>query len=1211
MTREEETELDALPRGVEFAREMSGHSGWIGRIAWSPNGQILATPSWDHTIRLWDVYTGKCLRELKGHKGGVVCTAFDQNNLLLASGSYDNNVKLWDTESGRLLRTLKGHIGGVNSVCFDPQGHNLASGSDDGTVIIWEATSGKLLRRLEGHRGAVFSIVYDPHGRTLITSSEDETVRIWALSTGRQLRRLKGHGDSITSISIDSHGKVLATGSDDTTINLWDVGSGKLLRTLEGHTSIVHSVAFSADCRVLASKGLDSSIRLWCVETGSYLASIEQTSSSETLPSLIFHPQLPILASVSSERRGYYERDTDRLIHVWNLDFDLLLSQAKKAVIYTSVKVVLVGESNVGKSYLAHRIATDRCPRKGSINSTHGMKFWPMAPEDLSPNSVAPEGQLRDVVLWDMGGQDEYRLVHQLFLRDTTLALVLFDPTRGRTAFEEIEAWNKRLEKQLDGRSAIKLLVGAKQDKPSDTIDRNEVNRLCCECGFSNYYETSSISGRGVPELRTAMANAIDWEALGQTSRPELFQRIRDEIEELRKEGEVILHVSDLQRKLRGKTSKKEEAKAIDAVTEQLAKQGLIARSHVSTGERVLVLQVQEIERYAGSLIIAARNNIRGVPALELRAISRPDFILPGISTDSRLPRNQERPVLECTVELLLEHGICFQHEGLLIFPSLFNSSSLAKDIELSHSVSLYYDFSGAIDNIYASLVAWLVLAQNFGRVRLWADRAEFEVKDGGLCGLRKVTRPGGFAHIDVYFEINTPMEKQKLFICFVEEHLNQNGVEIQEHLAIKCQCGHQFPEETLRQRIARGDKDVGCPLCDKRHNLAEGASISRVKNPMLNQKTWAIKTEVEKRRHRSTEQAVRVMETSAQTKVSDVPIRLLHLSDLHFDAKTPVAARLQWLLDDLKQESGLGIKELDYLVITGDFTNKACTEGFEKAYEFVSGLTQEFCLSAERCVFVPGNHDMTDLVDAYVRKKSSIGLSEGEWFNEGRIILARDPLKYQLRFKPFSDGLFHKFLQLPYPAEYAEQGMAIPFWDSGIQFLALNSCWQIDEFHRKRSGVNVEAVARVLNMAQKQENEARESGVFMPDRPLLRIALWHHAVAGPEQMKDVDFLGNLQKNGVKMALHGDIHEMRSDLVGYFHEKKIHVVGSGSFGARAVDRPEASPCLYNVIEISRDLGSARVHTRRQTKADGPWDGWHEWSDPDGGNGRVPFYDIKM
>jgi predicted MPP superfamily phosphohydrolase len=653
------------------------------------------------------------------------------------------------------------------------------------------------------------------------------------------------------------------------------------------------------------------------------------------------------------------------------------------------------------------------------------------------------------------------------------------------------------------------------------------------------------------------------------------------------------------------------EERAVRAVTEQLATQGVIACSRVSTGEPVLVLQVEEIERYGGSLIVAARNNPRGVPALELRAIAQADFSLPGIAQKERLPRDQERPVLECTVQLMLEHGVCFQHEGLLVFPTLFAGApaTAAADAKLPHAVSLYYDFAGAIDNIYASLVAWLVLARDFGRVRLWSDRAELEVRDGGLCGLRKVARPGGFAHVDVYFEAETPEEQRQQFISFVEDHLARHGVEIYEHVAIKCVCGHEFAEETLRQRIARGDKDVVCPVCETRHSLSEGAAEARKRDPKIREHTWALRTRIEKLREKITRLAVQVLET-AQAKPATGPIRLLHLSDLHFTAATPVPVRLQWLLDDLKQPSGLGFKELDYLVISGDFTDKGCAEGFERAYEFVSGLTAEFGLSAERCIFVPGNHDVVDRLDAYTRRKDAAGLEPEEWFQEGKLVMARDPEKYPLRFKPFSDGFFHKFLQRPYPTDYAEQGMSIPFWETGIQFLTLNSCWQIDEFHLKRAGIRPAAVANAIKQAQKQEEGARKTGQLAKDKPLLRIAVWHHPVSGPEQMQDTDFLGHLQNSGVKIALHGDAHQVQRDLIGRGHDKGLYVVGSGSFGAQAASRPESTPRLYNVLEIARDSMSARVHTRCQPQPDGPWEGWHGWPDPEGGKGRVAYYDIK-
>ena len=120
------------------------------------------------------------------------------------------------------------------------------------------------------------------------------------------------------------------------------------------------------------------------------------------------------------------------------------------------------------------------------------------------------------------------------------------------------------------------------------------------------------------------------------------------------------------------------------------------------------------------------------------------------------------------------------------------------------------------------------------------------------------------------------------------------------------------------------------------------------------------------------------------------------------------------------------------------------------------------------------------------------------------------------------------------------------------------------------------------------------------------------HSVTAPDyKMKDLQFLGNLRKSGVKLALHGDVHEMRRDIIGYWHERALHVTGAGSFGARAADKGESISRLYNVLEIERNFNGIRVHTRRQRTPDGDWDGYCEWPDPKGGEGRVAYYTIDF
>jgi GTPase SAR1 family protein len=260
----------------------------------------------------------------------------------------------------------------------------------------------------------------------------------------------------------------------------------------------------------------------------------------------------------------------------------------------------------------------------------------------LSADMAAPPGEKREVVLWDLGGQDEYRLIHQLFLYDTTLALILLDPTRGSRAFEDVKEWNLRLEKQLHGRTAIKLLVGTKLDEETALIDQAGLDNLKDVCGCCGYLPTSARVPRGIEALRTAIAQAINWSELSQTTRPLLFQHIRDVVDARQRNGEVVLLYADLETQLRDANPQQFDPGAVNTVVEQLRMQGVIAESHLETGQRVLILQIGYIEQYAGSLIVAARHNPRGVPALEETAIASGRMTLPGLKAEERLRPFQE-----------------------------------------------------------------------------------------------------------------------------------------------------------------------------------------------------------------------------------------------------------------------------------------------------------------------------------------------------------------------------------------------------------------------------------------------------------------------------------------------------------------------------------------------------------------------------------------
>jgi WD40 repeat protein len=251
-----------------LAHELKGHQRAVTSVAFSPDGQHIASGSDDSTVRLWNVQTGVLAHELEGHQGWVVSVAFSPDGQHIASGSHDKTVRLWNVQTGVLAHELKGHQYLVTSVAFSPDGQHIASGSGDKTVRLWSVQTGALVHELKGHQDDVISVAFSPDGQHIASGSHDKTVRLWNVQTGVLAHELKGHQDWVTSIEFSPDGQHIASGSHDKTVRLWSVQPGALVHELKGHQDWVISVAFSPDGQHIASGSSDKTVQLWDVQTG-------------------------------------------------------------------------------------------------------------------------------------------------------------------------------------------------------------------------------------------------------------------------------------------------------------------------------------------------------------------------------------------------------------------------------------------------------------------------------------------------------------------------------------------------------------------------------------------------------------------------------------------------------------------------------------------------------------------------------------------------------------------------------------------------------------------------------------------------------------------------------------------------------------------------------------------------------------------------------
>ena len=306
--------VSAPPEGQierQPAVTLKGHTGWVGALAFAPDGKTLASASADGTIRFWDPIRGELLQTWKGSRDPLCALAFAPDGKTLAAGGFDHCVKLWSLAAPDNPLTLRGHKGVVMSVAFTPDGKALASGSVDGSVRFWNTATGKTMLTIRRHTSWVNAVTFACKG-TLATGGSDNRANVW-IGRGHKWKlraTAEAREGEIRSVALSPDGRLLAVGTRYGTVRVWDVIKGKPLAVLKGHPGDVWAVAFSPDGKSLASGAGDwdrpGEVRLW---------DTQKWTRRATLP----HTGEVLCVAFSPDGRRLAAGSWDHTIKVWDV----------------------------------------------------------------------------------------------------------------------------------------------------------------------------------------------------------------------------------------------------------------------------------------------------------------------------------------------------------------------------------------------------------------------------------------------------------------------------------------------------------------------------------------------------------------------------------------------------------------------------------------------------------------------------------------------------------------------------------------------------------------------------------------------------------------------------------------------------------------------------------------------------------------------------
>jgi GTPase SAR1 family protein len=727
-------------------------------------------------------------------------------------------------------------IGSASAMAFAPDGDRLAtlSPSLPGRMVLtlfgpdrrssWEQLL--VTDRLSGSRSERTKLAWSPDGNWLACTTGTTTIWLIDAATGELAGRFENHSRTVTGLAWTSNEWILSA-SEDATLQLWrpdGIGSSTVVETIPAAGMVYirqrgTALIWSASGELFAWSLADSPTQLWYRDPPR-----RNVAAHFSLLAVSATPDLLVLVDAGATEL------------VLITDWIRTVTRPAGTTTYSNAKVLLLGDSGVGKSGLAMVLAGQ--PFRAT-DSTHGRRIWQLAAsEDLD----GPPGE-REVLIWDLAGQPGYRIVHQLHLGGSALALIVFDSKNETTPLLGVRHWARavRHAHPLAAGGLPTFLVAARIDRGGTAVSRERIAEVKADFAIDDDFATSAREGIGTDELRARILAEIDWDRIPKIKSTVLFAAMKQFVVDYKKSDNLLVPLSELCDAFQQQVPSGQEllnaeqalycGESPDASPAELTAvfEGCVARLEAAGVVKrlkfgnLILLQPELLDAYASAIVHAAREEPDGLGSIMEHKVNNVEFRVP---TAERVENKVQEQLLVCaTLEELIQHELVLREytdDGVqLVFPSAYR-----RDIPASlapRGDGVVFRFEGPVDNIYATLIVRLARSNTFTRIATWQAAARFAARPGE-CTVNLKSDGEGKAELWVGYD-GVPRDLRLQFERFVHSHLDRWATPSTVSRDRQYSCPRDasaFTPEQVQQVRKLGRGSILCPVCEQRVSLSD-----------------------------------------------------------------------------------------------------------------------------------------------------------------------------------------------------------------------------------------------------------------------------------------------------------------------------------------------------------------------------------------------------